>query len=158
GTIDGGAGVNTLDYSLYTTGITVDLGSGTATGVGGGITHIQNVTGGAGNDTLTGDAADNVLIGNAGNDTVLGGSDGNAILVGGLGNDILTAGIGRSLLIGGSGTDNLLGGSADDILIGGSTSYDANIGALQAIMTEWKRTDLDYAGRINHLRGTTTGG
>src|SRR5262249_33556023 len=46
----------------------------------------------------------------------------------------------------------------DDILIGGTTSYDSNTSALQAILSEWKRTDETYAVRISNIRGTTTGG
>src|SRR5207237_9475651 len=35
GSIDGGSGTNALDYSTYTTGVTVNLGLGTATGTAG---------------------------------------------------------------------------------------------------------------------------
>ena len=59
---------NTLDYSAYTTAVTVDLTSGIATGVGGGVLHIQNVIGGAGDDLLIGDAEANLLDGGPGND------------------------------------------------------------------------------------------
>ncbi len=68
GTIDGGGGTNTLDYSACTTGVTVNLG---ATG----ITNIQDVIGGSGNDTLTGNANANVLVGGAGNDTYVFDAD-----------------------------------------------------------------------------------
>jgi VCBS repeat-containing protein len=151
GTIDGGAGTNTLDYSAYTTGVTVDLTAGIAPGTAG-VVNIQNVTGGSGNDSLTGNAADNILIGNAGNDTLSGGSGGNDILVGGAGNDQLTGGPGRSLLLGGSGSDVLTGGTNDDLLIAGTTSFDTKTQALLAILSEWKRTDLSYTQRIAHLR------
>jgi hypothetical protein len=48
--IDGGGGVNTLDYSIVTQqnghgGVAVDLVKGTATGLTGGIKRIQKVTG-----------------------------------------------------------------------------------------------------------------
>jgi Ca2+-binding RTX toxin-like protein len=158
GTIDGGGGTNTLDYSSYTTAVAValaDSGFGTATNVMGGVVNIQNVSGGTGNDTLTGNSGDNLLRGNAGDDVLNGGSGGNDILVGGAGNDALTAGPGRSLLFGGTGADTLLGGGGDDLLIAGTTHYDANTSALLAIMAEWKRTDADYSTRIAHLR---TGG
>jgi Ca2+-binding RTX toxin-like protein len=81
-----------------------------------------------------------------------GGSAGNDILVGGAGNDQLTAGSGRSLLFGGSGADTLTGGGDDDLLIAGTTSYDTNTAALLALLSEWKRTDADYAIRISNLR------
>jgi Ca2+-binding RTX toxin-like protein len=158
GSLDGGAGSNTIDDSLYSTGVAVNLNAGSATGVTGTVTNIANVTGGAGNDTLTGNAGDNVLLGNAGDDQISSGTNGNDILVGGVGNDTLTGGADRGLLIGGTGSDQLLAGGADDILVGGSTSYDANTAALAAIMAEWKRTDLAYQQRIDHIRGITAGG
>ncbi len=74
GTIDGGGGTNTLDYSAWTTGVTVNLAAGTATGTTA-ISYIQDVIGGFGNDTLTGDANDNVLVGTAGDDTYVFDAD-----------------------------------------------------------------------------------
>jgi hypothetical protein len=161
GVLDGGGGTNTLSYAAYTSAVAValaDSGLGTASNIGGGVANLQNVTGGAGNDTLTGNAGDNILMGGAGNDVLSGGAGGNDILVGGAGNDTLTAGSGRSLLIGGHGADHLSGGAADDLLIAGYTGYDTNSQALLALMKEWKRTDADYATRIAHLRGTLSGG
>jgi len=167
GTINGQAGVNTLDYSAYTAAVTVNLLSGSATGVAGAaagrVLGFQNVHGGTNHDTLTGNAGDNTLRGNAGNDTLVGG-DGHDILLGGDGYDRLDGGNGRDLLIGGGWVDTLLGGADDDILIGGTTSHDANDVALLAIMSEWKRTDLtgtaeqQYKLRTDRLRGTVTGG
>src|SRR5262249_38305491 len=46
GAINGGGGVDWLDYALYTTAVTVNLATGTATGVGGGISGIRHVRGG----------------------------------------------------------------------------------------------------------------
>jgi acrosin len=43
-----------LDYSAYTTDVTVNLAAGTATNISNGIFGIENVTGGAGNDQITG--------------------------------------------------------------------------------------------------------
>jgi RHS repeat-associated protein len=157
GTIDGGAGTNTLDYSALTTDVTVNLATGTATGVGGTVTNIQNVTGGQGNDNLTGNGVDNVLIGGNGTNTLTAGS-GNDILIGGAGINVLMGGAGRDLLIGGSGSDQLTAGSGDAILIGGSTSYDKNLAALEAILAEWARTDETYRQRVSHIHGFTTGG
>jgi Ca2+-binding RTX toxin-like protein len=128
--IDGG-GVNTLDYSAVTPGVVVNLPLGTATGLTGGIANFRNVNGGRGNDILVGDAAANSLWGGAG----------------------------RDLLIGGLGADVIDGGADDDIVIGGYTAYDVNPTALDAIMREWTRTDLDvlgpqqsYKARIDHLQ------
>ena len=131
--VDGGAGSNWLDYGLYTTGVNVNLATGTATGFGATLANIQKVRGGSGNDTLTGNSPGNVLIGGAGNDTLIGGT-------------------GRSVLIGGTGTDTITGGSGDDIVIGGSTTFDNNFAALDSILNEWKSTTDSYATRVNFLK------
>ena len=89
GTLNGGGGVNQLDYSAYTSPVVVDPQTGTATGTGG-IRNFNNLRGGSGNDVLGGDAGDNVLEG-------LGGDD---------------------ILIGRGGADTLLGGSGNDVLVG----------------------------------------
>jgi Ca2+-binding RTX toxin-like protein len=100
GTIDGGGGANTLDYSLYTTAVHLDLvtGGGTATGT----TLVRNITeafGGSGNDLLTGHgSADYYFVGLSGNDSLSGGS-GNDTLDGGAGNDALDGGSGNDLFI-----------------------------------------------------------
>ena len=137
GTINGGGGHDWLDYSLLTTPVSVNLATGSATGVGGGaagrVFQIQNVVGGAGNDTLVGDAQGNILIGGSATNVITGGSGG-------------------SLLIGGPGRATITGGSADDILIAGTTTFDANEAALMAILQEWQRTDKTYAQRIGDLR------
>ena len=54
-------------------------------------------------------------------------------------------------MIGGRGADRLVGNQGDDILIAGYTDHDTNLRALCAILDEWSRTDLNYAGRVNHL-------
>ena len=133
GKLNGGTGANWLDYSAYTTGVTVNLLTGAATGFLGGCSNIRNVRGGLGNDSLTGNGSLNILIGGAGNDT-------------------LVAGNGRSILIGGTGVDTLTGGSADDLLIGGSTTLDNNNAAFDAILAEWQSTTDNYATRINFIK------
>jgi len=90
GTIDGGTGGNnTLDYSAYSISnpVVVDLSSGIATGTGG-VSHIPNVIGGSGDDTLTGNDEDNILSGGPGSD-LLSGLEGEDILAGDEGEDTL---------------------------------------------------------------------
>jgi hypothetical protein len=53
GSITGGGGADTLNYSAYTTPVTVNLGANTATGTGG-ASGFTSLIGGAGNDTLVG--------------------------------------------------------------------------------------------------------
>ena len=106
-------GVDTLNFSAYTTYITVDLRPGQWIDLGrqyatletldssilplGNIAIayldgdnpaylIENATAGSGNDSLTGNQANNVLSGGAGNDTLQGGA-GNDTLQGGSGAD-----------------------------------------------------------------------
>jgi Ca2+-binding RTX toxin-like protein len=148
GTIDGGAAPlhqgNWLDYSAITTPVTVNLQTGSATEVAGGITNIQNVHGGAGGNTLTGNSQGNILIGGAGNDRITGGT-------------------GASLLIGDLGADTIIGGcgSGGDILIGGATSFDtmtaANEKALMSILAEWQSAD-SYATRFTDIDTGAGGG
>jgi Ca2+-binding RTX toxin-like protein len=75
---------------------------------------------------------------------------------------VLTGGAGRNVLLGGRGADVLAGGPGDDIVIGEAISYfpaTAEVAtALEAVLAEWSRTDVDYQGRIDHLLGTTAGG
>jgi hypothetical protein len=138
GTIDGGGGVNALDYTAYSTTVIVDLPLGQATGVFGfnpnGIANIQNVTGGFGGPEWGPGAPYNVLVGNGGN--VLTGGDGR-----------------RNLLIAGASASTLQGGNADDVLVGGTTAWDANLFALQQIMLEWtQHAPDDYNTRCNDLQ------
>jgi hypothetical protein len=136
--IDGGTagGGDWLDYSQFGNNpVTVNLTTGQATAVLAGVTNIQNVLGGAGNDTLTGGALGSVLIG-------------------GDGNDILTGAGGGNLLIGGKGSDKVTAGPGGDILIGGWTDYDSssdiNRWLLGAIMDEWRSGKL-YVTRVGDL-------
>jgi hypothetical protein len=147
GKIDGGGGGNDwLDYAAYTTPVTVNLTTNTATGVfggaSGGIAHIRNVRGGQGGNTLTGNALGNILIGGAGPNTIVGGT-------------------GRSLLIGGKGPDKVTGGSGSDILIAGYTDYDssslAHDLALESILAEWQSADT-YGTRITKIKAGLPGG
>jgi hypothetical protein len=134
GSIDGGmgGGINTLDYSAYSSSVLVDLQTGFATGVTFGVTDIQNVTGGTGG----GVGVYNILVGNGGN--VLTGGDGR-----------------RNLLIAGFTASTLIGGNDDDILIGGTTAYDqeAGLASLQAIMAFWSGSAYDYGTRVSYLLG-----
>ncbi|MEQ1902329.1 MAG: M10 family metallopeptidase C-terminal domain-containing protein, partial [Devosia sp.] len=111
-TIWDGGGVDTYDFSNYTTNLTVDLSPGSWSTVSsaqlavlgfsgqvargnianaylyGGNTAslIENAIGGTGNDTLRGNQANNILDGGNGNDSLFGGT-GNDTLTGGLGTD-----------------------------------------------------------------------
>lgn len=145
GSIQGGAGSDTIVLSGYSTSVTINLEAGTATGVTDGISGIENAAGGSGDDLLIGDSANNRLAGRAGDD----------ILLGGAGNDVLLGGPGDDLLVGGAGADSLHGGAGEDILIGGSTTLSND--ALRNLLTDWSDSDDRYQQRVNSLRDALDG-
>ena len=142
GSLNGKGGMDWLDYSSFATPVTVNLATGAATSIQGGVSNVQNVRGAAGavTNTLTGNSQGNILIGGEGNDTLIGGS-------------------GRSILIGGNHTDTITGGSGDDIIIGGETLLDNNNTALITIFIEWRSKTDNAATRIAKIRaGLSYGG
>ncbi|GAB1476510.1 hypothetical protein MASR2M70_13440 [Bacillota bacterium] len=116
GNIDGRGGIDTLDYSSLTAGIEVDLNTGLASAVSAGVTGIENVRGGSGNDIIRGDNKNNHLEGGPGND-MLYGEGGDDILDGGAENDELYGGGGNDTLITGSGHNLVSGGTGTDKVI-----------------------------------------
>jgi Ca2+-binding RTX toxin-like protein len=125
--IDGNTGFDTLDYSAWTTGVSVDLTLGIATGT----THISAVTrviGGSAADHLIGSDGDDVLFGNGGDD-VLDGRAGNDVIKGAAGNDTIVGGSGSDALDGGDDDDSIVAGDGDDILLGGGGSDTLDGGA-----------------------------
>ncbi|MCI0378164.1 MAG: trypsin-like serine protease [Gemmataceae bacterium] len=157
GFISGGLfGGDTLDYSSADGPVTVNLATNTASRTAH-VFLIENVIGSIFDDRITGDHQVNLLRGGRGNDTLNSGL-GSDILLGEEDNDTLFGGAGRDLLIGGLGADRLFGGDDEDILIGGQTGFDSGpIGAraLDLIMSEWRRTDVDYTTRVDHHRHGT---
>ncbi len=88
-TLDGGDGVDIASYQQASSGVAVNLGTGTGTAgeaAGDTLTNIENLTGSAYADTLVGDAGSNTLWGEAGDDVLQGGAGSNT-LNGGLGTD-----------------------------------------------------------------------
>ena len=143
GNLHGGTGtaINSLSYSTWTTGVTVNLAVTTpanATAVTGLVSNIQMVTGGSGDDVLKGQASTaTILIGLAGSDILIGGSQ-RDLLFGGLGNDIIT------------------GADGDDLLISGITSFDKNRAAQLLLYAEWTSTRT-LAQRTANIWGNGTG-
>ena len=110
--LDGGDGTDTASYTSDSTGIEINLETGTGTGgdaAGDVLINIEHILSGRGNDRLTGNNKDNTLNGLFGND----------ILNGGAGNDWLFGGLDVDRLDGGDGNDRLEGQNGDDILTGG---------------------------------------
>ena len=121
--IDGGAEVDTVDYSLAAATI-ADLAARSATG---GSTDtldgFERLTGSPFDDELKGDALANIILGGGGGDLIDGGA-GNDNLQGGLGDDTLHGGDGNDTLKGEDGDDTLVGGEGNDNLQGGNHDDD----------------------------------
>jgi Ca2+-binding RTX toxin-like protein len=128
------AASNTLDFSQFdeTQRVNINIGSTAQQTVTSGVlnltlqatggdTGIDNVVGGAGDDTITGNSRYNRLYGEGGNDTLTAGSGGSA-LWGGDGNDTLTGGSGKDYLYGEDGNDTLTAGSGTEWLDGGNAT------------------------------------
>jgi Ca2+-binding RTX toxin-like protein len=97
----GGTGNDIAIYDGSTSGVTVNLATGAASGgdaEGDSLTAIEGLIGSGGNDILTGNALVNVLVGDAGNDSLAGGD----------GDDRLTGGAGADALHGGAGNDTAI--------------------------------------------------
>jgi acrosin len=118
GSINGGGGSDWLNYNAYLTAVVVNLSLNSATGVGGGVSNVENVIGGSGDDVLTGDGNANVLVGRGGNDRLIGNA-------------------GRDILIGGNGGDYMDGGDGEDIVVGGASTHENNITNLETDRSDW---------------------
>jgi uncharacterized repeat protein (TIGR01451 family) len=114
--------------------------SGVATNTGG-VVNIENVIGGAGNDSIVGSFAINSLVGGGGNDLILGGP-GNDQLVGGSGDDVLIWG-------NGDGTDVIEGGAGNDTaMVNGAVGAtgDQFVVSPNATRVNFQRTNLGLFG------------
>jgi len=99
---NGGAGIDTVDASAETVGVSIDLSAGFA--------GTENVLGGSGPDTVWGNNLNNTIKGAGGNDWMTGAN----------GQDRLNGGGGQDDLYGGSGNDTLVPGGGDDYVQGDS--------------------------------------
>ncbi|NJC41137.1 microcystin-dependent protein [Brevundimonas alba] len=118
-TLDGGNGVDTVDYSGASSGVSAQLNDTIAARDGDGgfdtLVNIENLTGSAFNDLLIGSNGGNVLIGGAGSDILLGLG----------GNDRLVGGTGASnQLQGGLGDDTYVVDATDTIVEAAGQGYD----------------------------------
>ncbi|MEX2149864.1 MAG: LEPR-XLL domain-containing protein [Steroidobacteraceae bacterium] len=138
GTIDGGGGVNTFDYSSRTSNVTVDLEAGAATDVAA-MLNVTRVVGGTGNDTLIGRNEDSVWTVGGPNAGSVGGFEFAQVenVTGGAGSDsFVFAQDARldGLISGGLGIDMLVGAnSANRWIIDGDGIGTLNDGAFAGI-------------------------
>jgi len=113
--LDGGDGIDTIDYDGYERSpVNIDLGAGTASGGGDNgigtatLVSIENAVGGQYDDIIKGSSGPNTLYGRGGNDTLIG-AGGNDILDGGDGNDtyVFGRGDGQDTIRDSSGNDTV---------------------------------------------------
>ena len=109
----------------------------------------NNLIGGAGSDILSTGGGSNTLDGGDGNDSLLTGGGSNN-LDGGNGSDTLSAGGGSNTLIGGVGNDNLSSGGGSNILDGGENDD------FLASPTSTQGFDTDTSGGNNLTGGSGT--
>ena len=116
-TFAGSGGANWVNYAESQEGVTIDLGTETATVDGGAagdtLTGINNLIGSNQDDNLEGNSEANTLRGGGGADTLDGGV-GTDTLAGGEGDDVLEGGVGADTLAGGAGDDKVLYDSAGE--------------------------------------------
>lgn len=128
--LNGGSGIDTISFEYTSSGVTVDLEAGTATGEGiDTLISIENIKGTRGNrgDTLLGSSSANSIYGDTGNDT-LDGRDGNDILDGGPGSDSMTGGDGDDIFYVSDVNDSVseLTGGGFDIVIARAVNFKFN--------------------------------
>ena len=108
-TYDGGAGIDTLDYSTALMSVVVNLVAASASGAEIGsdsVTNFEVIKSGEGADEIIGSTASESIFGNAGDDVISGGS----------GNDTLSGGAGNDVIADGEGADWVLAGTGDDVV------------------------------------------
>ena len=159
-TVDGGSGVDTLDYSGlldFGWGISLNLASGVAvkgaSGMPSGVDRISNISAVVGtylDDTLIGNIAANRLDGGDGRDTILG-DKGNDTLNGGAGDDYIEQNWDFE-------SDSIDGGSGNDTVnyngLGTRIEADLQAGVVNKKYLGEKMTGVDTIRNVEHLIGT----
>jgi Ca2+-binding RTX toxin-like protein len=155
---DGGGDVDTINYSALTTGmnISVSLGSsglGGASGTAIGsdtVNNFENITSGAGNDSLFGSDVNNIIHGGDGNDNIVG-NGGNDTLFGDNGDDTLNGGVNDFGATPAAANDFMTGGLGADTF-----KFDSRFG--NDTVTDWNTgggasnaDTLDFVGYASHL-------
>ncbi len=145
--LTGGSGLTTVDYSIATGGVVVNLTAGTATGHGSDtLVSIENVIGSGYADTITGSTGVNTLDGGIGIDTLIGGNGNDLYIVddsadiitetSGQGTDAVNSSVSytlssevENLTLTGTGSINATGNSSSNTLTGNSGANTLDGGA-----------------------------
>jgi Ca2+-binding RTX toxin-like protein len=153
--MDGGTGIDTLDYVNTSTGVSVDLLSGATSGdvaAGDTIAGFENVSGSFRGDVLAGNDGANPLEGQGGDDLLFRRG----------GNDVLVGGAGADTLDGGSGSDTAdysRSGAQVNVLLdigvgqGGDAQGDTFTGVESAVGSAFSDALIGNAG-ANTLNGS----
>jgi len=162
GSLAGGTGTDTLNYSARSTPVSVNLGTGTATAVTKGISAIEAIVGGSGTDTLTGTSGDDTFaLTSPTAGTVAGVTfSGFEAFAGGAGNDTLSTGFSGSATVTVTGSDagTVSNGTASSTFsqIGSLTgsanpdTFNLAVGSLSGSIVGGDGGDtLSYAGRVS---------
>ncbi len=158
-------GTYTLDFSIASLGITLNLGleSGQTQNLNpSGSVPVDlalegvfnTVIGSNDGDDITLNDSNDLLYAGSGTNTVTGGS-GNDSISGGSGNDIIYAGSGNTTVSGGSGSESIVGGSGNDIVYAGSGNTTLTGGTGSDSIVGGTGNDIVYAGSAP---STVTGG
>ncbi len=141
-TIWDAGGIDTLDGSGYAGAQVINLAPGSYSSVNGMTNNvaiaynctIENVVGGAGNDTLVGNAANNVLTGGAGNDTMIGGAGGDTYDVDSTG-DVVIENAGAGIDTVRSAVTYTLTADVENLTLTGTANHNARGNALANVLT-----------------------
>ncbi len=160
--LDGGAGLDTLDLSVMTCSVEVDLSAQQCSQVGGGqpgwVWQFEKVLAGSGDDRLVGDDGANWLVGNAGDDVLIG-KDGPDWLDGGPGNDRMDGGSGDDYYVETPGSfDRLIDPSGSDTVdFSGATMairFSLALSAAQVQKVDDAGNTVSLLGAIEHVIGS----
>ena len=159
--IDGGNGLDRVEYLEATAAVVVNLSAGTASGGGGldTLRGIEIVEGSSFNDIISGDSRDNTLRGGDGSDNLfgndgddeIGGKLGADRLFGEGGNDVLSEIDGGNLLDGGAGQDQAYFQGANTWLDVDLAAGTCSLGGVANTLVDIE--DIKGANGANYLLG-----
>lgn len=147
GMLDGGDGIDTIDFTAKTAGISYTMADGFIA-VSHYATKFEIAIMSSGADTVTGTASSETMRGNGGNDWFrgFGGADS---LDGGADSDSIEGGAGADTLIGGAGNNTLVGGTGSDLYVVSSSTDTFIESANQGRDTIQSSLSFDMSGLAN---------